>query len=270
MVKKSLKWKIYKLLFLDIYHHKFFNSEVKPQDDYLTEKKFEKYLSDLNLEIIATRNGKEIKFDDDQPVTLFYGDHPSTLDAFFIYYVLRKVDPYFVSYVHNKYHFKFLENRTIPVSEYFASKKINPLGLKLRLATMDNYTQEKANWINSQVCHKAVYQLSKGNSVVIFPSGGWGHWHDGIGFIVSQFHEQFPSRKLMLQPFKEKSFGEVHSVVHSILHTIGIKVPGKAIINFGQEINSTKIYKEKFKDIEGNKKRAKSIRSYLEKKYKSV
>lgn len=273
MKTNILAWKIYKFLFLDIWHHQFFHSKIKPQDNDLRGDKLDEYLSELNLSVIGIdiKDGKEVIFTDDHPVTLFYTDHPSSLDALYFYAFLRHVDPYFVSFLHNQLHFKFLSKKIIPVAVYFKSQQLSPLGMKLRFARrIEDMNEVQAKEMNSQVVPNAVEQLSKGNSVIIFPSGGWGEWQDGIGFIISQFHEKYPNKELIIQPLKMKSFGEAHSVIHGYLNMLGIKIKAIVKIMVGHRFLLSKLSKEVIFQTDNEKQRAKSIRSFLKKSYSQL
>lgn len=268
----TLAWKVYKFIFLDIWHHKFFNSRLKPQEIDFTEEVLLKYFEEINLAVKGYRGVKEVKFTKEQPVTLFYASHPSTLDALYVYALLIKVNPFFVSFVHNELHFKFLKKRTIPVAAYFRAREPSLFGIKMKFArAIEEKNEDQARRINSQISQKVVQQLANGKSVVIFPSGGREKWQDGIGFIISQFYEQYPKRELVLQPLKEKSFGEIHSVLHSLLHSLGVNVFAEIKIEVGEEkliydlLNNSVI-----KKIKDPKKKAKEIRAYLEKEYQKL
>jgi hypothetical protein len=272
MKTESFAWKVYKLLFLDIWHHQFFHSRLKPQQTDFTEEQLADYLSELNLTVTGYRGNDKINFTKDQPVTLFYASHPSTFDAFYVYALLKKVDPFFVSFIHNQLHFKFLEKRIIPVAAYFKAQEPTLLGAKMKFAkVIEDLDEDQARRINRQVTQKAVQRLANGDSVVIFPSGGWGKWQDGIGFIISQFYEQYPKRELVLQPLKEKSFREIHSVLHGFLHSLGIKVPAQVRIEIGEKhLVSQLMNVETIKQIKDPKKKSKKIRAYLEKAYQKI
>jgi hypothetical protein len=271
MKTDTLTWKVYKLLFLDIWHHQFFHCKLKPQEVDFTDQELSDYLDELNLSIKGYQGSQEVKFTDKQPVTLFYANHPSTLDALYVYVLLKKVDPFFVSFLHNELHFKFLKKRTIPVAAYFKSQEPNVLGLKMKFAkAIEAMDKDQARRMNKQVSQKAVQKLAQGKSVVIFPSGGWGKWQDGIGFIINQFYEQYPKRELVLQPLKTKSFGEIHSVLHGLLHCMRIKVPGKVRIKVGKKILLSQLLKNEIPQTNDLKQKAKSIRFYLEDNYKKL
>ncbi|MDH5533167.1 MAG: 1-acyl-sn-glycerol-3-phosphate acyltransferase [Candidatus Pacebacteria bacterium] len=266
----SLAWKIYKLIFLDFWHHQFFHSKIRPQDSDLNGDQLDEYLKDLGLLVkgIDINDGKEVIFTDDHPTTLFYADHPSTLDALYFYTLLRHVKPYFVSFIHNKLHFKFLGRKMIPVAAYFKSQQLSPLGMKLRFARrIEDMDEVQAREMNSQVVPIAVEKLSRGESVIIFPSGGWGEWQDGIGFIISQFHQKYPNKELIIQPLKMKSFGEFHSVIHGFLRMLGIKTTAVVQILVGHRFLLSKLSKEVIFQTENEKQRAKSIRTFLKKTY---
>jgi hypothetical protein len=271
MKTNILSWKVYKFLFLDIWHHQFFHSKIKPQDVDLDRDKLDSYLKQLNLSVIGTDtdDGKEVIFTDEHPATLFYADHPSSLDALYFFTLLRHVNIFFVSFLHNKLHFKFLDKRMIPVASYFKSQQLNPLGMKLRFARrIEDMDEVQAKEMNFQVVPSAVEQLSKGNSVIIFPSGGWGEWQDGIGFIISKFHKKYPNKELIIQPLKMKSFGELQSVFHGVLHMFKIRVKAIVRIEVGRKFSLSKLSKEAIFNTENEKQQAKSIRAFLEKSYK--
>lgn len=270
MNKDSFSWRIYKLVFLDVWHRKFFNSQIKPQEDFLEGNQLKKYLDELNVQVIGFKEGKQYSFDVNQPPTLFFANHPSTLDALFTYKLLQKVNPYFVSFIHNKYHFKFLEKRMIPVAAFFAAEKINLLGMKMRLAKrLENLNENEAHEINRKVPSEAVKLLSQGKSVVIYPSGGWGRWQDGVGFIIVEYLKQNPGNELILQPLKSKSFREIHQVIHGLMHCLGIKVLAKVKIEVGDQYFISEIGK-KFSDINDEKSKAKAITICLEEEYKKI
>jgi hypothetical protein len=273
MKTNTLTWKLYKLIFLDLWHHQFFHSEMKPQQVAFSDQELASYLSELNIKIEGKDGQKSVDFKEDQPLTLFYADHPSSLDALFIFAFLKKVDPIFVSFLHNVLHFAFLEKRMIPVAAYFKAKQWNLLGMKMKFArSIENLSEKEAQAINKKVVPSVLETLDKGRSVIIFPSGGWGKWQDGIGFVVDKYYQKNPQGKLTLQPLKIKSFREIHSVCHSLCHWLGIRVKGKITIAVGEQYqlpDFAKKHSEIFL-ITDKKQRAKAIRAYLEEAYRKL
>jgi hypothetical protein len=272
MKKKTLVWKIYKFLFLDFWHRKFFNSEIKPQEeDFSDDKLIEEYFKELNLKVFGfdVIKKEKVAFKKQSNPTIFYVNHPSSLDALFVFYFLKRIDPIFISFAHNSLFFKFLESRTIPVAARQRSKVNDLLGMKLKLAAvLEDFDKEQSKTNNKLVVGKAVKQLAAGRSIVIFPSGGFGDWKDGIGFIIGQYYDENPTKDLFLQPLKMTSFGEAKSVYHGMLHTLGIKIKSVVKIKVLPETSLSELNKLNFFKEKDKKKRAKAIKKYLEDNYK--
>lgn len=270
MKKTGWAWELYKLLFLDIWHRRFFNLSIKPQLVDFTEQQKNEYLKSLKIEVLSVdKKNQSLEFFPDSP-TLFYGNHPSSLDALFVHFVLFARRPWFVSFLHNQLHFAFLKNKTIPVSAYFAAQKFTLLGMKMQLARrLENLGEAESKKMNLEVANLVAKKVLQKDDVVIFPSGGWGRWQDGIGFALDIIYEKNPSFKLNLQPLKIVSFRELHSVIHGWLHVLGIKVNGKVKIRFGQTKTLQEMGKQSFMKLNDRKMRARAIRSWLEDDYRT-
>lgn len=88
----------------------------------------------------------------------------------------------------------------------------------MKLASrLENLNELEAREMNLQVPAKVMEKITLGDDVVIFPSGGWGKWQDGIGFALDMIYQEKPNLALNLQPIKIISFRELHSVVHGWL-----------------------------------------------------
>lgn len=268
MKKTGSVWKIYKLIFLDIWHRYFFNLTIKPQDLDFTLEQRDQYLDSLNLSLqLVDGQGQPVKQLPASP-TLYYGNHPSSLDSLFYYFSLFAQQPWIVSFLHNQLHFAFLQRRTIPVGAKFIAQKITPLGLKMKLASrLENLSDQACLKMNRAVPKVVVEKLLKGENVAIFPSGGWGEWQDGIGFALDLLLRTKPDLKLTLQPLKIVSFRELHSVLHGWLHVIGVNVAGLVTIKVGQSMTLAELKTQPFISLTDPKSRAKAIRAWLEKGY---
>lgn len=109
MKKTGWVWIFYKLIFLDFWHRRFFNVQIKPQDlDFGNQQKVE-YLNLLGLKINLLDSANQPLGNLPSSPTLFYGDHPSSLDAMYVYFALFGRRLWFVSFLHNQLHFKFLK-----------------------------------------------------------------------------------------------------------------------------------------------------------------
>ncbi len=271
MKKNGWVWEIYKLLFLDLWHRRFFNLSIRPQDTDFSLSEKEEYLQQLNLSIVCV-DGKNHQLDRlSASPTLFYGDHPSSLDAMFVYFALFGRKLWFVSFLHNQLHFKFLKSRTIPVASRFAAQKLTPLGMKMRLASrLENLDEKMAREMNFNVPEVVADKVFKKEDVVIFPSGGWGKWQDGIGFALDLIYRKNPSLSLNLQPIKIVSFREIHSVLHGWAQVFGFKVDGVVKIRFGQHKTLAEMGKQGFMKQKDQKLRAKAIRAWLEEDYRQL
>jgi len=274
MKKTGWVWEIYKLLFLDIWHRRFFNLPIQtlqPQSADFSLKEKEEYLKQLNL-YISCLDEKNHQIDKlPTSPTLFYGDHPSSLDAMFVYFALFGRKLWFVSFLYNQLHFKFLKNRTVPVASRFAAQKITPLGMKMKLSSrLENLDEKMAREMNLQVPEVVADKIFKKEDVVIFPSGGWGKWQDGIGFALDLIYEKNPNFNLNLQPIKIVSFREIHSVLHGWAQFFGFKVGGVIKIRFGQNKTLTEMGKQSFMKLKDRKQRAKAIRAWLEEDYRQL
>lgn len=270
MKKTGWAWELYKLLFLDLWHRRFFNLEIKPQEADFSDKQRKDYLNSLNLEVESIGLDKLPLRNLPESPTLFYGNHPSSLDAMFVHFALFSRKPWFVSFLHNQLHFEFLRKRTIPVSAIFAAKKLTPLGMKMKLASrLESLDTDDSRKMNQAVPTLVAEKIFKKEDVVIFPSGGWGKWQDGIGFALDLIYEKNPKFNLNLQPIKIISFRELHSVIHGWLHVLGLKVGGKVKIHFGQTKTLQEMGAQSFMKMKDKKLRAKAIRAWLEEDYRS-
>jgi hypothetical protein len=270
MKKEGIVWKIYRLLFLDIWHRRFFNLPVNPEHVDFTKRQKDTYLSLLNLQIKVVNYLNQPVVSLPKTPTLYYGNHPSSLDALFTYFVLLEKRPWFVSYLHNMLHFKFLSSRTIPVGARFVSKNLTPLGLKMKLASrLENMSDDECRVMNRLVPNLVAKKLLAGEDVVIFPSGGWGNWQDGIGFALNEVYQKNPDFDLRLQPIKIISFREIHSVIHGWLHIFAIKIPGTIKVKFGKTKKLSDLNGQVFMRNEETKNKAKGIRKWLEDDYHS-
>lgn len=270
MKKKGWVWKLYRLLFLDIWHRRFFNLPLNPEITNFSDQQKNQYIGALNLKIKAIDLFNQPLSRLPKTPTLYYGNHPSSLDALFVYFVLFSKKPWFVSYLHNMLHFKFLSKKTIPVGASFVSQNFSPLGLKMKLACrLENMSDDECRTMNRSVPSLVAEKLLAGEDVVIFPSGGWGNWQNGIGFALNEVYEKKPNFDLRLQPIKIISFREIHSVIHGWLHIIGIKIPGTVKVKFGPAKNLSDLNEQIFMKNEEVKDKAKGIRKWLEEDYRS-
>lgn len=271
MKKTGWAWNIYQLLFLDLWHRRFFNLSLKPQNIDFSKQQKDEYLKSLKIQIESVDQGGRLIENLPPSPTLFYGDHPSSLDAMWVYFALFGRKLWFVSFLHNQLHFLFLKNRTIPVAAWFAAQKLTPLGIKMRLASrLENLNEVGAKKMNLTVPELVREKIFQGDDVVIFPSGGWGKWQDGIGFALDLIYEKNPNLSLSLQPLKIFSFREIHSVLHGWSHVFGFDIEGKVRIRFGEAKTLSELGKQSFMQLKDRKQRAKAIRAWLEKDYQSL
>lgn len=271
MHKTGWVWLFYRFLFLDLWHRRFFHLQHKPDLVDFTSTQKDEYLQELNLSLKLVDKNSQLINELPKSPTLYYGNHPSSLDALFVYFALFKKKPWIVSFIHNQLHFSFLKKRTIPVGAKLAAKKITPLGLKMKLACrLEKLSDEECRQINLGVPAEVVQKLLKGQDVVIFPSGGWGKWQDGIGFAIDLLYQQNQNAKINLQPLKIVSFREAHSVLHGWLHIFGFKIPGVVKIKLGDKKKIKDLSLLDLDSIADSKIRAKKIRSWLEADYQRL
>lgn len=268
MNKVGWDWSLYRFLFLDLWHRRFFHLKHKPDLVDFTDAQKNEYLQELNLSLkLVDKNNQPIDALPKTP-TLYYGNHPSSLDALFVYFALFKKKPWIVSFIHNQLHFAFLKKHTIPVGAKMAAKKITPLGLKMKLACrLEKLSDDECRQINLGVPAEVAQKLLNGQDVVIFPSGGWGKWQDGIGFAIDLLYQQNRGAKINLQPLKIVSFREVHSVLHGWMHIFGFKIPGVVRLRFGDKKQLNDLDSLGLDLIADSKMRAKKIRAWLESDY---
>lgn len=157
----------------------------------------------------------------------------------------------------------------IPVGARFAARKFTPLGLKMKLAQrLENLSETECRSLNQAVPETIAQKLLNRESVVIFPSGGWGRWQDGLGFALDLVAQQNPDFQLTLQPVRIIDFGELRSVVHSWLHIFGWRADGVVKVKLGQPKTLSELTKQSFMNSADQKTRAKAIRAWLEADYR--
>lgn len=271
MKNQGWVWRVYKFIFLDFWHRRFFHLPIEPRTVDFSAKQKDEYLKSLNLKITLLDKDRSLLKNLPPTPTLYYGDHPSTLDALFVYFALFSKQPWTVSFLHNKLHLAFLKNRTIPVGARFTAQEPTPLGLKMKLACrLEDLSAEECLAMNRAVPEVVTDKLLSGQDVVIFPSGGWGDWQDGIGYALDNLYQKQPNFQLTIQPFKLISFRELHAVLHGWLHILGWRVKGEVKIKFGQSHDLKQIKNLPAMKSSDKKSRAKAIRAWLENDYRNL